>query len=168
MLERSPFGKEMFAATIQNSLQAGGYATVSEFFRAHPGKTCIELARILGPNIIPQALLALYYREAKQEGRMRDAACDNLVRELHYTFPQGWGIHERPDEMAGVRLAGWVSDVVNTGECPQYEPFVMKVMTLLIRESPPGRGWHPVGIEDEYLTELFNRAWPESDKEKDG
>lgn len=134
---------------------------MSEFLEAVPAMPYGEVSKRLDPNVAPVQVISLQFREARSDGSIRNAAKDNLCRNILGRFPGGWGIGERPEWQEARALASWSSDVIATGGSAELKPVVDAVMHHF-RRFPPPLGWITEGSEDPIIRDAFDAAWPDA------
>lgn len=134
-----------------------GYESVSAFLSAHPCTPYLVLADMLGDHIAALQIVWSQFREAVDSGKLRDAAIDCLVRELHRHLKRGWGKGMRADfHTAGV-YAVWVGEV--TRFTPSVRPQADAVWQALAASRPP-QGWLPSSSADLLVLNAFSIGWP--------
>jgi len=159
---------EEFLAAAQHALRVEG-CTALEFLRRNPGVSKIELAKRLDRGTSALGLVMAIYKEAAEEGVVREIAMDLLIRQVAKEFPHGWacGGSIRP----GVKLGSWqyeITKYVPDSEIAQSATRIIKWLTI---EHLPPDGWKPLPLNDPLLDELFTRFWREKkggkEKEKE-
>ena len=98
------------------------------------------------------------YRDAFVADSLRDTALDLLYRKVTQEFPAGWTSTGtiRPT----VRIGDWYSHISQFVPSDRISTYAESIVRDMAVKNPPPLGWVPVGREDSYLDDLFNRNWP--------
>lgn len=149
-----------WADRVAQSVRRLGFGSMPQFLGTMPARPWAEVARCLGDHIAPIQIVSVLYAEAKPLGKIRDAAKDALCREIVEELPDGWGVSENADWKAALALGTWTSNIMVTGQCPELEPILDRIVDR-IRDNPPPAGWRPSGPDDPLITSIFDAEWPE-------
>jgi hypothetical protein len=146
-------------ARLRSSLHSLGCETVQDFLVRYPAEPYLKLVKRLGDHVAALQLVRMQFDEARQSGRVRDAAKDCLCRELVGNLKRGWGMGVRADfHMAGA-YANWVTELERCQ--PDTRPLADAVWRVLNEMCPPW-GWLPDSPDDPFLASAFARGWPQS------
>ena len=143
---------------LREAVHSLGFSSLTDALAAMPGRPYGEVANRLG-NVAPIQVIAIQFREARQSGRVRDAAKDSLCRNLVERLPNGWRVGEKSDWQSVLALSSWSSEIKVTGECPELESTLFAVSSAL-RATPPPTGWIPLGPHDRIIESAFDLHWP--------
>jgi len=131
--------------------------TALEWVEQSPGANPVELAKRLQARANAAGLIPLIYLEAAETGKIRMIAKELLLREILARFPDGW-FHD-DDVRASVKLGGWVSHLRRHSE--HHGVLARNVLRELVIDHSPPEGWRPASLDDERLTQVFDKCWPE-------
>lgn len=152
---------EAWEKKLLDRVRQRGFATVGEFVTSRPGVPYPELADELGPDILGAQVVDAQLREAREQGKLRFAAADSLVRCIRQQLPQGWGKTQSQD-------AGVTNDFMNITAWSYWSTLFKSVQPgddipdavwSHLKESAP-LGWLPRDADDSVARGAINAAWP--------
>jgi len=142
---------------IRSLLHSRGFESTSDLLSRFPAKPYVDLAADLGNDMAALQLEWMQFEEAKEQGKLRDAAMDSLARELAGHLREGWGRGTQVDfNTAGV-FADWVTRLEDYD--PDLVPRAEAVWQALHELRPP-EGWKPEGPDNPLLAFAFDKGWP--------
>ena len=145
---------------LRERVRARGFGRVADYFAAHPLASYAELANDLGDDVAPIQVTRLQLSEARQEGTLRGAAMNVLLRVIRAELPNGWGRippgdDAEPDYLNASAFASWGAPMKWAG-VPDH---VIAAVGERLKDSAT-MGWLPRGTDDELITAVFDAAWP--------
>lgn len=136
-----------------------GCETVSDFLGMFPVESYVRVAKRLGNDVAAVQLVWGQFDEAKEAGRVREAALDHLVRSLAEAMKRkGWGVGIHWDRIRARGFSAWSSAIKGHFQ-GEHDEHVEAVLDSL-KASPPPEGWRPEGNDDPFLLAAFEAGWP--------
>ena len=145
---------------LRERVRGRGFGRVAEYFAAKPLSSYAELATELGDDVTPIQVTRLQLSEAKQEGALREAAKDVLVRVIRAELPNGWGRvppgdDAEADYLNASAFASWGAPMKWAGVSDD----VIAAVGERLKVSAT-TGWLPRGTDDGLIASVFDAAWP--------
>lgn len=145
---------------IRSILHSQGYETIEDYVCGFPAEPYVKLAKRLNADVAAMQLSWMQLEEAQEQGRIRGALVDCLVRCITGTVKRGWLNGKDFASNAALAYALWAGEVKRTR--PDLEPLAWTIWQELRMLHPP-RGWLPNGPDDLIIQAAFAKAWPHDD-----
>lgn len=145
-------------------LNSLGFKTLREFLAQFPAEPYLKLTVRLGKDIAALQLIWLQFQEAQQQGMIREAAKDCLVREIAGQLPRGWGKGVRVDYHTAGVYANWLTELTRLQPDARL---VADAVWRALNDLKPPQGWLPMGPDDPLIVAAFAKGWPLPEHDSD-
>jgi hypothetical protein len=144
---------------VKRRLREQGFETIKDFLKKHPAVPYVDVVNKIASWVAAMQLSRLQMEEAKEQGKLREAAMDSLARNLN-ALPNGWVVDSATESQAARAVARTSALIAVDGNSPQYDDQMLIVYNAL-KELNPSIGWRPSGPDDPLIQKAFGRGWPE-------
>jgi hypothetical protein len=153
-------GRERWQELVQAHVVALGYDSIAAFVAARPGTPYPALATELGEEILGVMVAEAQLREARDAGRLRDAAADGLVRCLRQVLTGGWSRTEPGDPEVTIdfmNITGWSLWIGLFMNARFAESALDAMWAELLQRAPAG--WLPRDADDEVIRAVIDALY---------
>ena len=161
----APGWQERFRALVQRL----GYDDTFAFVMSRPGESFGQmfghLRRASGPenaSLGMQKFVEMFYVDANNHGKLREAVMEALVRSMRQYLRHGWNVGKRLRERRIDARVEWQtpSFVSHAGwKYNDWKRFRDHIWEQIESMGPPD-DWCPMDCKDPLIQESFSRVWP--------
>lgn len=132
--------------------------TAIRLLAERPLLSLTQLAKEIGHGANAIGLEIAIYKEAQAMSCVREAAQDLIIREIREALPNGYTC-SRPSHIC-VALGGWVQGFKRQITGDRLRSNVEAIARYLAQDAELADGWIPASVDDPYLKNAFESAWP--------
>ena len=150
-------------ARVVARVRSYGYKSISDFLSRFPGEPYVDVVKRLGEDVAAIQLEFVQFDETKQQGTVRDAAIDSLLRDLSWHLKAGWEGGVRGNFKTSGAYVDWLRRLDGSSRNLPPNRILSEQGQMVwnaLEELRPPLGWLPTGLTDPFIQAAFARAWP--------